>query len=103
MNKRESSAILLACKKHGIFLTVRSEGDWHLVSFYNKLEVRSFEAAKLITNGLVVENRLKKRPSDLHKTDSEIEPPLNMNRWPKRKERGQNGLTLGERRGFGVD
>ena len=85
------------------FLTVRSEGDWHLVSFYNRLEVRSFEAAKLITNGLVVENRLKKQSSDLHKPDTEIKPALNMNRWPKRKERGKNGLTLGERRGLSED
>ena len=98
MDKREADTILLACKKNGIFLTLRSEGDRHLVSFYNKLEVRSFEAAKLITNGLVVENRLKKRPSDIHNSDTEIEPALNMNRLPKRKERGGNGLTFGERR-----
>ena len=98
MDKREADTILLACKKNGIFLTLRSEGGRHLVSFYNKLEVRSFEAAKLITNGLVVENRLKKRPSDIHNSDTEIEPALNMNRLPKRKERGGNGLTFRERR-----
>ena len=52
--------LLLACKKHGVFMTVRNEGDDHLVGFLNKLEIRSFEAAKYITNGLVIESRLKK-------------------------------------------
>ena len=31
-----------------------------MVGFLTRLEVRSFEAAKLITNGLVIEGRLKK-------------------------------------------
>jgi len=49
MTKKETMAILLACEKHGIFMTVRNEGDDHLVGFLNKLEIRSFDAAKFIT------------------------------------------------------
>jgi len=68
MTKKESMAILLACKKHGVFMTVRNEGEDHLVIFLDRLEVRSFEAAKLITNGLVIEGRLKKGPLNLPST-----------------------------------
>ena len=49
MTKKESITILLACKKHGIFMTVRYEGDDLLVGFLNKIEIRSFDAAKFIT------------------------------------------------------
>ena len=62
MTKKESMAILLACKKHGIYMASRNEGDDYIVVFLNRLEVRSFEAAKLIANGLVIEGRLKKKP-----------------------------------------
>jgi hypothetical protein len=59
MTKKESMAILLACRKHAIYMNSRNEGDDYIVVFLNRLEVRSFEAAKLITNGLVIEGRLK--------------------------------------------
>jgi len=59
MNKREADAILLACKKNDIFLTMRKEGSVYLVKFINRIEIKSFEEAKLITNGLVIEGRLK--------------------------------------------
>jgi len=55
MDKREADTILVACKKHGIFLTMRKEGDVYMVTFINRIEIKSFDAAKLITNGLVVE------------------------------------------------
>ena len=61
MNKREADSILLACKKHSIFLTMRKEGSVYLVNFNKRIEIKSFEGAKLITNGLVIEGRFKKR------------------------------------------
>jgi len=59
MNKQEADKILLACKKHGISFTMRKEGSVYLVTFLNRIEIKSFEGAKLITNGLVVEGRHK--------------------------------------------
>ncbi len=59
MNKREADTILLTCKKHGIFLTMRKEGSVYFVNFINRIEIRSFEGAKLITNGLVLDGKLK--------------------------------------------
>jgi hypothetical protein len=70
MTKKESMAILLACKKHHIHLTTRNEGEDYLAVFLDRLEVRSFDAAKLITNGLVIEGRLKK--GSLNKPASEF-------------------------------
>lgn len=49
MNKREADTILLACKKHSVFLTMRKEGIVYLVTFINRIEIVSFEGAKLIT------------------------------------------------------
>lgn len=60
MNKREADTILLACKKHGLSLTMRKEGSIYFVIFINRFEITSFEGAKLITNGLVIEGRFKK-------------------------------------------
>ena len=77
MNKREADTILLACKKHGIRLTMRKEGSVYMVTFIDRIEIKSFEGAKLITNGLVVENRLKKRPSDMCIADTKTEPAFN--------------------------
>ncbi|RLD66572.1 MAG: hypothetical protein DRI84_04495 [Bacteroidetes bacterium] len=54
MNKREADTILLACKKHGISLTIRKEGVVYYVTFISRIEIMSFEGAKLITNGLVI-------------------------------------------------
>ena len=58
MNKQEADTILLACKKHNIDLTMRKEGSVYVVRFINKIEIKSFEGAKLITNGLVIEGRV---------------------------------------------
>jgi len=58
MKKREADSILLACKKYGIALTMRKEGDVYLVKFVNRIEIKSFEAAKLLTNGFVIEDRV---------------------------------------------
>ena len=33
-------AILLACKRHGVFMTVRNEGDDHPAIFLNGPEVK---------------------------------------------------------------
>ena len=64
MNKLEADTILLACKKHHISLTMRKEGSVYLVTFFNRIEIKSFDGAKLITNGLVIEGRHKKNAKE---------------------------------------
>ena len=98
MNKREADAILLACKKHGISLTMRKEGSVYLVNFINRIEIRSFEGAKLITNGLVVEGRHKKEKKE-HINNMESFPKIDFSNHSKRKSRGDSGVTFAERRG----
>ncbi|MBU3928477.1 MAG: hypothetical protein KKB74_11785 [Bacteroidetes bacterium] len=98
MTKKESMAILLACKKHGIFMTVRNEGDDHLAGFLNKLEIRSFEAAKYITNGLVIESRLKKGQTMVPKPEASVEPNVAIYRSSNKKFRGPNDDNWMERR-----
>lgn len=96
MNKRESDIVLLACKKNSISLTVRKEGDVYMVTFVNRIELKSFEGAKLITNGLVVEGRYKK---DIKKHIDEIGTgaKLNFSKYPTRKNRGDNPVTWADR------
>ena len=90
--------LLLACKKHGVFMTVRNEGDDHLVGFLNKLEIRSFQAAKYITNGLVIESRLKNEHKMVPKTEASVEPNVAMYRSSNKKSRGSNDDNWMERR-----
>jgi len=98
MNKREADTILLACKKHGVALSMRKEGDVYLVTFVNRIEIKSFEGAKLITNGLVVEGRLKK---DIKKHVVKLgeDVKLNFSKYPTRKKSSDSGIGWGERRG----
>ncbi len=98
MNKREADTILLACKKNGISLTMRKEGSVYLVNFINRIEIKSFEGAKLITNGLVIEGRLKKEVKE-HINNMESYPKINFSNHSKRKNRGDSGVTFAERRG----
>jgi len=98
MTKKESMVLFLACKKHGIFMTVRNEGEDHLVGFLNKLELRSFQAAKYITNGLVIENRLKKRHMVVTKPEASVESRVAMYRSSNKKSRGPNDDNWMERR-----
>ena len=79
-------------------MTVRNEGDDHLVGFLNKLEIRSFEAAKYVTNGLVIENRLKKRHTVVSKPEASVEPKVAMYRSSNKKSRGPNDDNWMERR-----
>ncbi len=81
-------AILLACKKHGIYMLSRNEGDDYLVGFLTRLEVRSFEAAKLITNALVIEGRLKKGISGNVDVTKVREPQPEAKRLSKRDMHG---------------
>ena len=37
----EADIILLACKKHGIFLTMRKEGNVYLVKLVNRIEINT--------------------------------------------------------------
>ena len=96
MDKREADIILLACKKHGIGLTMRKEGSVYFVNFINRIEIRSFEGAKLITNGLVVEGRVKKEAKESINT-IDLHTELDFSNKPKRKKRGDGGYGWGER------
>ncbi len=102
MNKREADTILLACKKHGISLNMRKEGDVYLVTFMNRIEIKSFEGAKHVTNGLVIEDRCKRElKSRVHNMQSSTK--MNFSNYSKKKTRPDNGITLGERHEFTVD
>ena len=100
MNKREADAILLACKKNDIFLTMRKEGSVYLVKFINRIEIKSFEEAKLITNGLVIEGRLKNEVKECVdevgqalKTHASTDAKFNFSNYQTRKNRADIGLV----------
>lgn len=96
MNKREADTILLACKKNKVQLTMRKEGDIYLVTFVNRIEIKSFVGAKLITNGLVIEGRnIKKAKENLN--NRETYPQLNASKYPTRKNRPDSGVGWVER------
>ncbi len=96
MNKREADTILLACKKNSIYLTMRKEGSVYLVTFRNRIEIKSFEGAKLITNGLVIEDRQRKVIKDnINNTSSHSE--IKLSNKAKGKKKGARGITLAER------
>lgn len=97
MNKREADTVLLACKKHSVFLTMRKEGLVYFVTFINRIEIVSFEGAKLITNGLVIEAKHKK---DIRKhiISEESDPKIRFSNYSKRKFRPDNGISFSERR-----
>jgi len=69
-----------------------------LVRFIKRIEIASFEGAKLITNGLVVEGRFKK---DIKQHIDEIgtSAKLNFSKYPTRKNRGNVGVGWGDRHG----
>ncbi len=98
MNKREADTILLACKKQGISLTMRKEGSVYFVTFINRIDIRSFEAAKLITNGLVIEKRNKKSIKE-HLNSMQLYSKVRFSNHSKRKARPDSGITMAERRG----
>ena len=99
MNKREADTILLANKKHGISLTMRKEGDVCLVNFVNRIDIKSFEAAKLITNGLVIEGRNKAEVKAKENLNQRVaNPKMNFSKLPTRKKRPGSGIGWGERR-----
>lgn len=98
MHKREADTILLACKKHSIQLSMRKEGDVYMVTFINKIEIKSFEAAKLITNGLAIEIRNKKEmKQELNIRQSSVK--LDYSKYPSRKKISEGGVGWGERHG----
>ena len=99
MNKREADTILLANKKHGISLTMRKEGDVYVVTFVNRIDIKSFEAAKLITNGLVIEGRNKAEVKAKENLNQRVaNPKMNFSKLPTRKKRPGSGIGWGERR-----
>ena len=99
MNKREADKILLACKKHGISLTMNKEGDVYVVTFVNRIDIKSFEGAKLITNGLVIEGRNKAEVKAKENLNQRVaNPKMNFSKLPTRKKRPGSGIGWGERR-----
>ncbi len=96
MNKREADTILLACKKHGITLTIRKEGNVYFVNFINRIEIKSFAGAKHITNGLVIEGRCKKE-SKRHIVELETNAKLNFSKYSTRKNRSDSGTSWADR------
>jgi hypothetical protein len=86
MNKREADTVLLACKKRGIFLSMRKEGDIYLVTFIKKIEIVSFEAAKHITNGLAVERKFKNEIKESVSSE-QVNSKISVSNYPKRKTR----------------
>ena len=78
-------------------MTMRKEGSVYLVNFIKRIEIRSFEGEKLITNGLVLDRKLKK---DIKKDIVELETKaeLNLLNYPARKNR-HNSIGWGENRG----
>ena len=81
---------------------MRKEGDVYFVNFINRIEIRSFEGAKLIVNGLVVEGRVKKDIKK-HIDDIGTGAKLNFSNYPTRKNRGDGGVGWGERHGGNED
>ena len=102
MNKKEADTILLACKKHGITLTMRNEAGVYKVTFSNRIEITSFEGAKLITNGLVIEGKFN-NDRKKHITGMDPNAKLNFSKYPKRKKRSDSGVNFAERRGCRED
>lgn len=98
MNKREADTILLACKKHGIQLAMRKEGDVYFVTFINRIDIKSYDAAKLITNGLEIEGRCKKE-GKRHIVELGTNAKLNFSKYPTRKNRSDSVVGWGERHG----
>ena len=82
MNKREADTILLACKKQDITLSMRKEGSVYMVTFLNRIEIKSFEGAKLITNGLVLDTREYNKIKE-HIRNIQSHPKLNFSNHPK--------------------
>ncbi len=102
MNKREADTILLACKKHGIAFTMRNEAGMYKVTFNNRIEITSFEGAKLITNGLVIEGKFKNEIKK-HFVGMESHAKLKFSNCPKRKKRSDSGVNFADRRGNSED
>ncbi len=97
MNKREADTILLACKKHGIFLTMHKEGSVYIVNVANRIEIVSFEGAKLIVNGLALEGRHRKEVKE-HIKKPTPEAKSNFSNYQRKKIRDV-GVSFAERRG----
>ena len=99
MNKKEADIILLACKKYGISLTMRKEGEVYFVSFGGRLECLNFDAAKSITNGLVLESRARNEKKGTLK--SAVSPKaISYSKYPKSKKRPDGGVGFAERHGL---
>ncbi|MBC8319841.1 MAG: hypothetical protein H8E34_03875 [Bacteroidetes bacterium] len=77
---------------------MRKEGSVYLVTFIDRIEIRSFGGAKLITNGLVIEGRHKKEIKDQVNT-MQLYPKIKFSNHPKKKTRPDNGISFAERRG----
>jgi len=76
---------------------MRKEGTVYFVNFINRIEIKSYEAAKLITNGLVIEAKNKSKVKEtIYK---EVSPSVaNFSGYPKRKTRTDDNYPFSERR-----
>ncbi len=97
MNKKESSAILLACRKHGLSLSIRKEGEKYLVTFKHKLEIACFEAAKLITNALILENRYRDEMKQQKTAWPQTHKPLQTKSRSKRRSPDRKEMSMADR------
>jgi len=57
MTYQEANRIIQAAVQHKIFTTCRSEGDIYIINIMDRMDFRSFQAAKLAINSLVLEFR----------------------------------------------
>jgi len=75
---------------------MRKEGDVYLVEFMNRIEIKSFEGAKLITNGLVIEGKFKQETKK-YIDELGTNAKLNFSKYPTRRKRPESGIGWGER------
>ena len=68
------------------------------IGIINRIEMKSFEAAKFITNGLVVEGKYKKQIKK-HIDDLGTNAKLNFSKYPTRKNRSDSVVGWVERYG----
>jgi len=97
MTKTEADIIIKACNKHGIYARIRNVADVYLVIFIDKLEIKLFEAAKYITNGLVLDKITKTTEKiNIQKNTENIDTTFLKKRHNQHKNRNKNGSMEGK-------
>jgi hypothetical protein len=96
MTKVEVNIIIQACMGYRIFNTCRQEGDVYVINLQDQLDFKSFEAAKLAVNSLVIENRNK--PKTVESESNLKLTGLNFSRYPTKKKMNTEPGNWAERR-----